>query len=521
MKKIAVLFVLLSGIIFIAGCQPTPEESSVVNKSEGLNKESITKPLKKDETILIDIPRTWQVSEERSAGRAKIEADLQINEIKVGNLPVTEMKNHEISADELEKLVDYFAGEEELYQPQEDIKKDYEDEIESFKNREGAYGDLVLNTIYQSYIDGLKEAVELAPEKETLTKIEKIVFSEKAEHKAWEAAQAASLSEENMDFLLKKRKQPIFFDADVGQERKAHIQVENYTEALANSSNFQWWMGDTALNEETVQEWIDRSQAYADGSSGAYYPKLLEQLSIYQDLFEMESLPEQEGQEQAQAILNDLEIEKMELSQTQKALWFPEDTYKKSNIQLANNQMLMADYEKAETGYEFVYTRGSGGISAGQLRGSIVGDAASGVQAYAPPFPIEKISIVVTESGVKSFSWEGMCEEAGIVAENTKLLAFENIEERLLDYIYYNYTMLAQPEESKTSFTYTISDLTLGYTYVPAYKNPKNAWLVPAWFVKAKEYMDGTLENGKAYERGTVEVMVNALDGGLIAYPDA
>lgn len=319
-----------------------------------------------------------------------------------------------------------------------------------------------------------------------------------------------------MDFLLKKRKQPVFFDADVGQEREAHIQAENYTDALANSSSFRWWMGDAALNEETVQEWIDRSVAYSDGSNGAYYPALLEQLNIYQKLLEQECIPQQDGQEQAQAILKDLGIKKMELSQIRKALWFPQGTYKNSNIQLTDNQMLTADDKEAETGYEFVYTRGSGGISSGQLRGSIVGDAASGVQAYAPPFPIEKISIVVTESGVKSFFWDGMCEEVGIVAENTKLLAFADIEERLLDYIYYNYTMMAQPEESKTKFSYTISDLTLGYTYVPAYKNPQNAWLV-----KAREYVDATLENGKAYERGTVEVMVNALDGGLIAYPDS
>lgn len=521
MKKIVEIFILLSSIIFITGCQPTPEESSVVSKSDGLNEEFIAKPLQTDETILIDIPRPWQVSEERSAGRVKLEANLQTDEIRVGNLPVMEMKNHEISAEELEELVNYFAGEEELYQPQQDIKKDYEDEIASYKNREGVYGDLVLHTVYQSRIDGLEEAAELAPEEEALKKIEEIVFSEKAVDQAWEVVQAASLSEEDMDFLLKKRKQPVFFDADVGQERKAHIEVENHTDALANSSSFRWWMGDTAFNEETVQEWIDRSVAYSDGSNGAYYPTLLEQLNIYQKLLEQERIPQQEGQEQAQAILKDLGIEKMELSQTREALWFPQGTYKNSNIQLTDNQMLTADEEKAETGYEFVYTRGSGGISSGQLRGSIVGDAASGVQAYAPPFPIEKISIVVTESGVKSFFWDGMCEEVGIVAENTKLLAFADIEKRLLDYIYYNYTMMAQPEENKTKFTYTISDLTLGYTYVPAYKNPQNAWLVPAWLVKAREYVDATLENGKAYERGTVEVMVNALDGGLIAYPDS
>lgn len=205
MKK-SILLLLLGGMILLAGCQPTPEKSAVVSKSDGLSEESVAKSLKGNETKIIDIPQHLKVSEKRSSDRVSIEADLTLEEIEVGNLPVMEMKNHEMSVAELEALVEYFAKEEDLYQTQKDIKKDYENEIEAFKNREGAYGDLILNTIYQSRIDGLEEAAELAEEEENLKEIEEIVFSEKPEDKAWETAQAASLPEEDRDSILKKKK---------------------------------------------------------------------------------------------------------------------------------------------------------------------------------------------------------------------------------------------------------------------------------------------------------------------------
>ncbi|MDO4339074.1 MAG: DUF6034 family protein [Eubacteriales bacterium] len=521
MRKIVMLFALLGGFTFISGCQPTPEESAVVSKLEGLDKESIAEPLKNDETVTIDIPQPWKVSEKRSADRVRIEADLRMDEIKVGNLPVMEMKNHEMSAEELEKLVEYFAGDEKLYQPETDTRKDYQKEIECIKNREGAYADPVLYSVYQSRVEGLEEALELAPEKESFTEINKIDFTEKTEDKAWEKVQAATLTEEELESMLKKRKQDIYFEADAGQERTSHIQAENYRDTLANSSYFKWWTGDISLNEETIQRWITTANVNAEGIGNTYYLQRKERLEDYEKLVKQESFQTQEGLEKAEIVLKELGIRQMKLSHTQKALWFPDGTFSNYNIELLDSQILSSDLENAETGYEFTFTRGFGGLSAGQLQGSVVGDTASGVNAYAPPFPVEKISVVVTKSGVRSFIWEGICEEAGTVAENTKLLAFEDIEKRLLDYIYYSYTMLAQPADNKTKFTYTIYDLSLGYTYVPAFKNPQNAWLVPAWFVKAKEYIDAKAEGGKAYERGTVEVMVNALDGGLIAYPDS
>ena len=46
--------------------------------------------------------------------------------------------------------------------------------------------------------------------------------------------------------------------------------------------------------------------------------------------------------------------------------------------------------------------------------------------------PVEQIYIVVTEDGIRSFKWKGMSQEEKIVTENVKLLAFDEIENRLI-----------------------------------------------------------------------------------------
>lgn len=91
--------------------------------------------------------------------------------------------------------------------------------------------------------------------------------------------------------------------------------------------------------------------------------------------------------------------------------------------------------------------------------------------------PVEQIYIVVTEDGIRSFKWKGMSQEEKIVTENVKLLAFDEIENRLIDQVKYLYPS-SQPAESKTIFGYDVATVELGYTYIPAYKNHK----MPGWF---------------------------------------
>ena len=128
---------------------------------------------------------------------------------------------------------------------------------------------------------------------------------------------------------------------------------------------------------------------------------------------------------------------------------------------------------------------------------------------YSPPFPVETITITVTESGVKGFVWEGMMEEAKTVTENTELLSFEKIQKKLADQVFYRYSSYEQPDSDTTLSRYTVTDAVLGYAYIPAYENPENAWLVPVWYFTVSEGRDGV-------DWQNIYYLVNALDGRVI-----
>ena len=44
--------------------------------------------------------------------------------------------------------------------------------------------------------------------------------------------------------------------------------------------------------------------------------------------------------------------------------------------------------------------------------------------SYIPSFSLETINIIVTESGVKSFTWNSMTDEVEMIAKNTRLVDF-------------------------------------------------------------------------------------------------
>ena len=78
----------------------------------------------------------------------------------------------------------------------------------------------------------------------------------------------------------------------------------------------------------------------------------------------------------------------------------------------------------------------------------------------------------------------------------------------------------SQPAENKTVFGYDVATVELGYTYIPAYKNPQNVWLIPAWFFTISESEDTTAELGTAGKKTegyqTDYIVLNATDGGRI-----
>ena len=104
----------------------------------------IAKPLEEGETRENDIPAHWKMEEFRNKNRMLLSADLDLDEHKLGNLPVIEMKNHVLTEEELKELVEYFAEGETLYECQPYTKDVYEEVISRIENKEGIYASSIL-----------------------------------------------------------------------------------------------------------------------------------------------------------------------------------------------------------------------------------------------------------------------------------------------------------------------------------------------------------------------------------------
>ena len=113
MKK-SVLAIMVGALcIILSSCQETPEESSVVSKVDGISEAAVCEPLKKGEKRETNVPTHWKFEEKKSNDRVVIQADIKLGEQSIGNLPVIEMQNHELTQEELNGLIDYFTDGEE------------------------------------------------------------------------------------------------------------------------------------------------------------------------------------------------------------------------------------------------------------------------------------------------------------------------------------------------------------------------------------------------------------------------
>ena len=214
------------------------------------------------------------------------------------------------------------------------------------------------------------------------------------------------------------------------------------------------------------------------------WEKLLDQCSA---MMKDENIDPNEGRKQAETLLQELGIEDKVYVDEEPVLWFPKGTYPKDIASTYQDSLWQADLTQAETGYVYTFVNEINGQSVDLFAGgNFFGFSDdSSTEAYTSPFPVETIKVAVTQSGVKMFSWDGMCSEVSVEAENVRLLPFDELQEKITQQISY-YFPVSQPADDKTIFEYELESIRFGYSYVTAYENPDHAWAVPAWFLELK-----------------------------------
>lgn len=504
LKLIFLLFILIqSG--YVISCQPTPDVPPVVSRSEGIPKDALEQLLKPGETKLMDAPNHWKEQIERGNGRIIIDADIDLTLPVLVNTPVIEMKKKQFEDEQLLQLALFFAGDQKLFEPRLMTRDQLEKLLNKIETADIKYSPYQGRVIGDKQVERLKELIKTAPESSVQEKV--YVKPEFTLPVQTEYQYMFQRGEEN---LVKSEKNSFLAMVENRQNLHSYIQATSYNEKAGTTGCFKYSTG-SCFDEEFAED--EEQRLEINIREGLSDDKKTEATELFlQELKKIlgkNTLSEEYAIVSANKMLEQLGIQDMGLEFCKKAVWLP----KVSEWDLLND----IDWSTAKDAYTLTYFRDVDGLIAHQPGGGTIIDGLPETM-YAPPFAQEVIKITLTNEGVQKFEWYNMAEVEKVVAENTKLLSFDKIKERLADHMLYSAVAGDNAngiESTILSFRYVISDVKLKTTYCDAFNNPDHAWLVPVWIFQ----MDWYLKAPGAEEvlRSPQTIMINAIDGGYIA----
>lgn len=497
-KKIGTICCVMCMVLSLLACQKTPDEEVVIDKSQGLPKDSILDEQSTPKEL--GAPKVWQESVEKGEISVRIDADCQINLPEVYNTPVYELEMQHMSDELLEQLCTYFADGNELYQLPEMTKDQLEKERLYLQEAKGewAFDD---SDIIEDKLKKLDELLEHAPKEihkePTKFKLGKPVQTE------YEYIQEASGS-------VARRNSKFYFDTDEEIGFRARVEKETGTDPLIYVVDYNEDVGSTThflfqQGNFTDEKELEKNVKISDLSYiGSHYGDYLKWIEMEMNRAERFTISQEEAMERCEKVLEDLGLDDYVMTDCCKAVGNGDS----ESMAGVNQDEGITDY-----GYSLYYNR-----KAGELAGyeqpvqQPFNDLPE--EVYAPPFATEQIHMVVTEEGILQFEWNNLSSKKDTIAENTKLLTFDEVKEKLYDHLLYVSLAKNGEEDYGDIYHYQVNQVQLRAANVPAYENPEGAWLVPAWvFEVSQEITFGTLGTSPSSD---MTVVLNAIDGGYI-----
>lgn len=500
MRKLLCIGIVAILIVSVSGCQKTPEKRAVISKADGLPKDTvIPKSAEKKE---VNVPKFWEAEISKNNGAVNIVADkipVIVPEIK--NTPVTERERIEFNDEHLETMTDYFRQGYEIRDISEMSKDEIEIIIKKIEEKEGEFGnpDSIVQANAASRLNNLKKLRDMAPVQKELGEVLKGARFGKYKEDAYAFAISGGVQEDLQNMYGEN-----FFYAEVdnGKEVRPKITATGYAPDKGLSGGFQYSYGGY-IPENFMEQSVTSDNDEWNLRCGDF-------LEIFQKKIKEMNLDEKEAIRAAQRVLKDLSIDKMDMASAERVFWTPSDT-KWDNMDV--------DWKNGEMGYKIEFGISSDGlVSYSQPAGTVYQELAEGV--YSPVFSGEKIEMVVTQSGIKYFLWKNMTKETKMVAENTKLLSFEEITDFLGKHLMA--TKVAGDKlngfhAEDSSNLYYVKSMELRTSFVPAYEEPEHTWLIPVWVFETEGYNINHLNGDRKSSLGKEIVVLSAIDGGYIS----
>jgi hypothetical protein len=464
--------------VMLSACQPTPEQPVVVNRNDFDEKiEASATP-----GVIYEAPEHWTETVERE--NLTVSADTDVTLPDVVQYPVTVLEPVTLPQERIDELVHYFAGDSKLFcYPSVFTKADYQEMLIEARRGQLTDGEYVVTEGTERYAKELEEKVANAPEDSPR------VYTD------------TTLSyDTDLDGNVNYDAGPNYLNVGVECEdgNEATISAQNFTPGYGNSTSFGFWRTSGATKESFYQEclaWGDESESGFDG-----YGEILDSIDL--DIGDARA--------KANKVISDLGIADMALVNEEKAV-----------LGAMGNQYGVVNNLPARGGYVFEYVRSSGGIPGYQLT-SFGTDGYDQEPDYSPPFFQEMLTVCVSKDGIEGFNWSGMAQVVETVSDNVTLLPFENIQQSLVDQIYYeNAPKLEEFNTSESAevlgemaVTVNVLSAQLRVGYISVKDDTHKAMLVPMWVFETSQTHAYGDEEGEPYASKTYQF--NAIDGGVI-----
>lgn len=503
-KRCIISFIVVT--ILLSACQKTPEEAVVTDKSQGLPEGSAI-PEEKDTPKDLDLPKHWQETLVRGDGFVTLESDYDIEIPEVYNTPVYAWEALPMTDEFLERLCDYFANGDRIYEYQGMTKSELAEKKEELEQQKSSASYLEYDAIEEA-LKALDKALEKAPEKNGERKYIEPKLTE---------PQMTKEEQRGAKVFINDGYYPWYYDTDKKIGFLARVDRIEGCDPLIRAVSYDKDVGSVSAFLYQQGIWTDQKQAERNLEMRATIGTEEESESYERTLSMIEQstcedFTEEDAKEMIENMVEDLNIQDMEVSDCVKMIG-SSDTENWNELELNAPEL--------EAGYSFRLYPQAGDVKGYTLQRSKQYENLPET-SYAPTFLTACIEIMVTEDGVKKFEWDYISEKKDMIAANTMLLSFDEIKEKLADHLFYAELSVEGGEiPPDASYIYDVKDVQLRAANVNAYEDPDAAWLVPVWVFKVGrtgvyEYDDGKIEESVLPPS---VVLINAIDGGYVSVP--
>lgn len=408
---------------------------------------------------------TGHLKDAVQSGKLNINIDADVLTPNVEKYPVVQVSPANMTQQEVDRLVNYFAAGKKLYVfPEQKTKAQWQAvwDKES-KNDPNADQDLAF----------LKNEIKNAPAL--------------AQRKYTDATLTYYWQDDGTpDKSRGKNFVSVGVEDDAGG---AVISSHNYTgRGDGSGTEFSWKSVGGFETESAVQEsWTVTDETKA-------VQKAIDGITITRE----------DAISQAQKLMDGLGISGLYLDSTEKAAFMP--------LATADYQMPVSFQGTDGAGYVIRYTRGSGGI-AGHMDIGFPGEDVSGQYDYTPPYMQEQVIILVGEKGVVYFDWRGRVTGEKNVADNASILPADQVKTKLESWIAQTKETYISNNAQLVSMDVDVQSVKLGLCNLPV-KGSTDSQLTPAWVFGVKELIHLTDGSTKT---NYYDYTLNAQDGGIVS----